>query len=482
MFAILVGVAFGFRGPPAGARIPLPRRPTVADRASAGATSSKLGLGLGGKNVTTTDECEPGTSLVTSNWSRDVPLPDVTPASPPSPPSRIYAVSLLPLSSCSSTTQENGPEMAATTTMDVRRVKLSVQKWKDDVLGDGHDYFQPRVQTLRAFNQVLSHQLWQRQTTTLRRSSEQPLQQHQRTRHRQHCQIQAAVLSNCARFDVFVVLQKESRDDEERAAHNATTTNKRIEDDNDDALEEEEENEEQEEEGAWVCRAVAHAVLQQVQLYQRAEAQQQVPWKRWARLAGANQDDPSLIYPVSYDDGKNKANDEALVDPRDVYRLARGCAVRTGPEAVSRYLCLVAAGLPSLAAASSLSSSPVANAATVVAPPLASNFRPFSSRDAHVLLQLKRAWEATPPSFSRLRALFQAALRSGKACRTPAHVPAIQTLRPYSGESSRGRRLGDAPRNLLNEAVQVRQTTRDCTCVEAVATSHAFLATAAHLN
>ena len=49
--------------------------------------------------------------------------------------------------------------------------------FKDDVLGDGRDYFVPRPKTLQALNQILRQQLQAKE---------------------------CVVLSNCARFDIFL--------------------------------------------------------------------------------------------------------------------------------------------------------------------------------------------------------------------------------------------------------------------------------------
>ena len=54
-------------------------------------------------------------------------------------------------------------------------------------------------------------------------------------------------------------------------------------------------------------------------------------------------------------------------------------------------------------------------------------FRPFSSRDAHILLQLKR----TPTEGNRIKILLDAALAAGKAARDPQRVPELQSLRDY---------------------------------------------------
>lgn len=99
----------------------------------------------------------------------------------------------------------------------------------------------------------------------------------------------------------------------------------------------------------------------------------------------------------------------------------------SGVETVSRYLCLVAAGIPP--------ESPL------------HVFSPYLSRDAHVLKQLKQAFAAAstsnptssssassmsppPPCRGRLGALLRGCLEAGKAARDSGVVPELVALRP----------------------------------------------------
>jgi hypothetical protein len=77
-------------------------------------------------------------------------------------------------------------------------------------------------------------------------------------------------------------------------------------------------------------------------------------------------------------------------------------------------------------------------------------FRPFSSRDAHVMLQIKRTVEVTKGA--RVRALFDASLQAGKAARDPSMVPELVPLKPYGTD---GRYSSDAPGYLIQAAVEV---------------------------
>ena len=90
----------------------------------------------------------------------------------------------------------------------------------------------------------------------------------------------------------------------------------------------------------------------------------------------------------------------------------RGC------EAVCRHICLVAAGI----------------APRPRRPDREVLFRPFSSRDSHILLQLKRTREAATGASANI--LIEYAQRAGKAARSVEQVPEIEQLREYgSGDS-----------------------------------------------
>jgi len=59
------------------------------------------------------------------------------------------------------------------------------------------------------------------------------------------------------------------------------------------------------------------------------------------------------------------------------------------------------------------------------------HFRPFSSRDSHILLQLKRVLEIVPPTYPRIRIILESALSAGKAARNSNIVPSLERLRGY---------------------------------------------------
>jgi hypothetical protein len=114
---------------------------------------------------------------------------------------------------------------------------------------------------------------------------------------------------------------------------------------------------------------------------------------------------------------------ETAAQSFEARELLSAISVTSGADVVGRYLSLVALGLP--------------NGREY------RTFAPFSSRDAHVMLQLKRIHEATsahkpasvppppaPPCRARLGLLFRAALSAGKTGRDPNAVPELLALRP----------------------------------------------------
>jgi hypothetical protein len=134
-------------------------------------------------------------------------------------------------------------------------------------------------------------------------------------------------------------------------------------------------------------------------------------------------------------------NSNISVDDFDWKTLSHNLQCLEGPGTIALYMCRVASGLQ----------------AQGRRPDRDVVFRPFSSRDAHVMLQLKRTADiASTTSSPRIKALLDTALQSGKAARDPDIVPAILPLKKYGSGGSSGRySLGDAPADLIREAASV---------------------------
>lgn len=103
-----------------------------------------------------------------------------------------------------------------------------------------------------------------------------------------------------------------------------------------------------------------------------------------------------------------------------------------GGNAVCRHMCGVACGL----------------AARPSRPGRDVPFRPWSSRDAHIMLQLKRTSEVA--NGSRVKLLFDASLMAGKSARDPNKVKEILPLKQYGTD---GRYATAPPKHLTENAV-----------------------------
>jgi len=60
-------------------------------------------------------------------------------------------------------------------------------------------------------------------------------------------------------------------------------------------------------------------------------------------------------------------------------------------------------------------------------------FCPFSSRDAHIMLQLKRTSHVASP-FPKMKIILNAALSAGEAARNTKQCPILNKLKGYNGE------------------------------------------------
>jgi hypothetical protein len=276
-------------------------------------------------------------------------------------------------------------------------------KWKDTILGDGRDFFVPKPRTLAALqNYILDH------CPSL---AGQELSE-------------CVILSNCARFEIIVVCQ---------ANNNQHTNVTSIETGNcaKELLRQEK-----------LAEEISRCLLVQMSYYS-VKQQERGGWQGVFLLDAATmnmatdrpQDVLTMNAPGSlYHEWDNHATSSLLLSYWDV---------RVGAECILPHLCRVASGM---------ASSPKRPDRTVL-------FRPFSSRDSHILLQLKRTRESCMerrnpmlvktggnggPSFDRrsrqrrrLPMLLEYALRAGKDARNPRIVPELESLRAeYKSSSS----------------------------------------------
>lgn len=206
---------------------------------------------------------------------------------------------------------------------------------------------------------------------------------------------ECVILSNCARFEIFLVTNGSSNEWQQ----NRDSDNNKA-----DILQE----------------RLSRRLIAQCRAYQQEQKSKPFAWSNlpFDRPGNIIADPP----PVSNDEENDTLQWKHLDDP----------------TAIARHVCQVAAGL---APRPSRPDRPVI-------------FRPFSSRDAHILLQLKRTlttFDSNNSSCRRLGQLIRIALQAGKAARNVDRVPALQKLRPYgTGDSS----YSSAPPTALMEQVK----------------------------
>ena len=94
----------------------------------------------------------------------------------------------------------------------------------------------------------------------------------------------------------------------------------------------------------------------------------------------------------------------------------------------------------------------------------ARSFSPYTSRDSHILTQLKRTHRASAGDKSLNADLFNAALTSGKNALSASCVPEILALRPYVGRGAPG-----APEDAVLEASKAAYEKAVLPAVEALA-------------
>lgn len=280
----------------------------------------------------------------------------------------------------------------------ISREVRSLWKWKDSTLGDGRDFFVPKPKTLKSLqNYLLKH------CTGL-----------------QEC----SVLSNCARLEVLCIVAKSATS----STHASTRNN----------------NADLKNSTAAVNSTLERRLLEEVSLCFASQMLYASSSTRsvWSQLFFPTQmDRPNAVLnldhsPLDVDGGNDPYRINVIQDVRD--DLSEHWKVIRGPHDVLQHLCEVAAGM----------------AARPRRPDRTTLFRPFSSRDAHILLQLKRTKEIVSvaryavggPHYESVATakadgvrldrrqkiislLFEYALRAGKAARNPKIVPELNLLR-----------------------------------------------------
>lgn len=312
-------------------------------------------------------------------------------------------------------------------------------RWKDAVLGDGLDFFVPKPRTVAALQSYLRLASGTTSTTTGGGAGGDDATT--TTGATSYTIRECVVLSNCARFEILLVVTDghHHRDRQQQQEEEAN------DDDDDDA----------------VVVDVSSRLVAQVESYYRRKRgpfhiQMPFDWPgdidmdayhREGFLAAQKEDND--------DDDPLQQRQRQRREEEAVRDLARHWTVLRGPEEIAEHLSLVAAGL---APRPRRPDRPVA-------------FRPFSSRDAHVLLQLKRTLDvagtaaASSSASARRRqrrrrrqntttattttillpTLLRCALRAGKAARNPDVVPELVELRRRYGATGNHRKYDAVP-------------------------------------
>jgi hypothetical protein len=249
-----------------------------------------------------------------------------------------------------------------------KRLK-DVWKWKDAVLGDGRISFLPNHKSLKQFQSVF-----------MKRSNKGSSRNRRKTPSISDFVVnieECAIVSNCARLEILLVVSMTSMNDN-------LDYNQRLR-----ALE------------SILKRAVSNTLLDQVSFYQSFSFHDIL-----------KQQIQKLDLQTVLDCDVNICESPA---PSTIHDLYKYWTHVQGTEAVCHHLCLVAAGM---ATRPNRPSQPV-------------EFRPFSSRDSHILLQLKRTLSVS--TGKTCQKILQCALTAGKACRNPDKVPEILALKAGLG-------------------------------------------------
>jgi hypothetical protein len=282
-------------------------------------------------------------------------------------------------------------------------------RWKDDVLGNGHDFFTPRP---RAIQSLISLVVGQTFITTANTTTH-PQQEQQQAQQQQCWTIEeCAILSNCARFDIYLLCKSNSTtttttgttlpntlpsmSSSSYVGPMIHTSPKSI-----------------------VANILASQLLEHYQTKKEKKTKKSYYKSYIQDSISAILDRPDVIRPMRQITENHHGDTSSSIDTHN-HRMLWSQLQREvqdylleirGVEAILRHTCLVACGM---------AQRPNRPHRQVV-------FQPFSSRDAHILLQFKRTIEITHGS--QIRRLLQASLSVGKAARDVRIVPQILPLR-----------------------------------------------------
>ena len=318
-------------------------------------------------------------------------------------------------------------------------------KWKDSILGDGRDYFVPKPKALKAFQslflgmvidvvcidknnecspvEVILSMPSSDSTVRLPLSSRvDPLFDQCATCSCTFEVVECVALSNCARFETIFVLEEQQQQTNIDLTQNIT-----------------------------LCADIAGRYLTAYRLQQQISSQrtksssllERAGLTTWLDLPGAVNTESNL---------DNNLSDKQC---SEIISLAQRLSSMDGALNLSSHLGLIAGGL-----------APRPNR-----PDREVVFRPYSSRDAHILLQLKRTVEVvsvvdreedglesgkrSKNSRGRIKTLLDGALSAGKAARNEDIVPEIKQLKEYGSDGTPPKGVADVvAQAAIEKAVQ----------------------------
>jgi hypothetical protein len=281
----------------------------------------------------------------------------------------------------------------------ISNTSKTMRAWKEYCLGDGGVYFDQRPKALKALNTLLSMEI----ATYLQRQLDGDDYEN-----KNELTVEAAVLSTCARFEILVTVEKYSRIVE--ANVDDTQPELLLVDS--------------------VQQIVVNIISEQICFQRRRKR-----YMLQTLLPFTILDLPSRIRNNIPEPKSSKANTFLHEYSKNLFNEV---LITEGVYNVSKRLCMIAAGLQDR---------PV--------------FRPFSARDSHVMQQIKRTADGTLSYTTKVsetsskstycKLLFDSALQSGKACRSPKALPILDELR----EASSG---ADGPEHLSRKAAKSAET------------------------
>lgn len=327
------------------------------------------------------------------------------------------------------------------------KIIKDIWKWKDIVLGDGRDYFIPRPRSLKALCDILvgsslSHIVEMDENYDVYGENLQSynmVDKGQTIQKQSLCHMisECAILSNCARLDILLCVGTKSVTMEINNMNDADIdVDTKQQQGEDVTLNKILDIQSLAQEAATLL--VANCLHDQLISYQnvrKGKGSGAVLWEGMSSLL----DLPGMVVTIPTDDYNDKTK-KAILSRTDINEstsnLSKLMKSQSEIKDIILHFCYVAAGL---AKRDSRPDRPVI-------------FRPFSSRDAHIMLQLKRTVEVVVAmQYTKVKIILDTALNAGKAARDVNKVPILKQMKQYDCE---GKYSTSAPPEIANKAIE----------------------------